>query len=142
MAGRRKESRLTDEQTAHVQQGIEFLVDSGYIRRYARIAEMLGVTESTMSHWRAGRSKPSIEEYNKIMDLVEQAKKFLEDAGKTATSIHDNIIGNGIAVNSEPMIKAEAVVNALRVRLVQAINELDYIDNDQRQRLTKLILEV
>lgn len=40
------------------------------------------------------------------------------------------------------MIKAEAVVNALRVRLVQAINELDYIDNDQRQRLTKLILEV
>ena len=125
-----------------MQQGIEFLVDSGYIRRYARIAEMLGVTESTMSHWRVGRSKPSIEEYNKIMDLVEQAKKFLEDAGKTATSIHDNIIGNGIAVNSEPMIKAEAVVNALRVRLVQAINELDYIDNDQRQRLTKLILEV
>ena len=141
MAGRRKESRLTGEQTAHVQQGIEFLVDSGYIRRYARIAEMLGVTESTMSHWRAGRSKPSIEEYNKIMDLVEQAKKFLKDAGKTATSIHDNVIGNGIAVNSEPMIKAEAVCNALRLRLVQAINNMTDIDDSLRQRLTKLVLE-
>lgn len=76
------------------------------------------------------------------MDLVKEAQKFLEDASKTATSIHDNIIGNGIAVNSDSIPKTEAVVNALRVRLVQAINELDYIDNDQRQRLTKLILEV
>lgn len=142
MAGHRKNSRLTDEQFSQLQQGIEFLVDSGYIRRYARIAEMLGANESSLSKWRMGKSKPSIEEYNKIMDLVEQAKKFLEDAGKTATSIHDNIIGNGIAVNSEPMIKAEAVVNALRLRLAQAINNMTDIDDSLRQRLTKLILEV
>lgn len=115
---------------------------SGYARCYSHVAEMLGVKEASVSNWRTGRSSSTIEVYNKVMDLVKEAQKFLEDAGKTATSIHDNIIGNGIAVNSDSIPKTEAVVNALRVRLVQAINELDYIDNDQRQRLTKLILEV
>ena len=119
-------------------QGIDFLVSSGYARCYSHVAEMLGVKEASVSNWRTGRSSSTIEIYNKVMDLVKEAQKFLEDASKMATSIHENIV----AVNSEPMIKAEAVCNALRLRLVQAINELDYIDNDQRQRLTKLILEV
>lgn len=143
MAGRKLKSRLTEDQAIEAREAIEFLVKCGYVKRFSHLARMLGTSDTCISHWRDGYSNPSLEEFQKIMELVDKAKKFLEDISKAGANapIHDNYIGNGVAVHSESIAKAEAVCNALRLRIATAITKLEGLDNDMRQRILQIILE-
>lgn len=143
MAGRKLKSRLTEDQAIEAREALEFLVECGYVKRFSHLARMLGTNDACMSRWRDGSSKPSFEDFQKIMELVDKAKKFLEDISKAGANapIHDNYIGNGVAVHSESVAKAEAVCNAMRLRIVTAITKLDGLDNDMRQRILQIVLE-